>query len=44
MHATNTFEKSGAVGLAALAAPVWGEAVTLTIPKQAIVAVSFRLA
>ena len=44
MHATNTFEKSDAVGLAALAAPVWGEAVTLTIPKQAIVAVSFRLA
>ena len=44
MHATNTFEKSDAVGLAALAAPVSGEAVTLTIPKQAIVAVSFRLA
>jgi alpha-N-arabinofuranosidase len=44
MHATNTFERPDEVGLAPLAAPVSGDAATLTIPKQAVVAASFRLA
>jgi alpha-N-arabinofuranosidase len=44
MHATNTFEKPLEVGLAALAAQVSGDTVTLTIPRQAVVAVSLRLA
>ena len=44
MHATNTFEKPNEVGLAALAAPVSGDTATVTIPKQAVVAVSLQLA
>jgi alpha-N-arabinofuranosidase len=44
MHATNTFEKPAAVGLAALAAPVSGETATLSIPKRSVVAVTFQLA
>ena len=44
MHATNTFENPNEVGLVALAAPVSGDTATITIPKQAIVAVSLRLA
>jgi alpha-N-arabinofuranosidase len=43
MHATNTFEKPGEVGLSALAAQVSGETATITIPKQAVVAVSLQL-
>src|SRR6266850_4638467 len=38
MHATNTFETPDEVGLAALAAQVSGDAATVTIPKQAVVA------
>jgi alpha-N-arabinofuranosidase len=44
MHATNTFEKPDEVGLAPLAAPVSGDTATITIPKQAVVAVSLQLA
>ena len=43
MHATNTFERPDEVGLAALAAQVSGDAATVTIPKQAVVAVSLQL-
>lgn len=43
MHATNTFEKPDEVGLAALAAPVSGDTATITIPQQAVVAVSLQL-
>jgi alpha-N-arabinofuranosidase len=44
MHATNTFEKPEEVGLVALAAQVSGDTATITIPKQAVVAVSLQLA
>jgi alpha-N-arabinofuranosidase len=44
MHATNTFERPDEVHLAPLPAQVSGETVTLTIPRQAVVAVSLRLA
>jgi alpha-N-arabinofuranosidase len=43
-HATNTFEKPNEVVLAPLAAPVSGDTATVTIPKQAIVAVSLQIA
>jgi len=43
MHATNTFEKSDEVGLAALSAQVAGDTATVTIPKQAVVALSLQL-
>ena len=43
MHATNTFEKPNEVGLAALATQVSGDTVTVTVPKQAVVAVSLEL-
>jgi alpha-L-arabinofuranosidase len=43
MHATNTFERPDEVGLAALAIQVSGDNATVTIPKQAIVAVSLLL-
>ena len=44
MRATNTFERPDEVHLGPLPAQVAGETVTLTIPKQAVVAVSLRLA
>jgi alpha-N-arabinofuranosidase len=44
MHATNTFEKPNEVALAALAAQVSGDTATVTIPKQAVVAVSLQIA
>jgi alpha-N-arabinofuranosidase len=44
MRATNTFAKPNEVGLAALALPVSGDTATVTIPKQAVVAVSLQLA
>ena len=44
MHATNTFEQPDEVGLAPLAAPVSRDTATITIPKQAVVAVSLQLA
>jgi alpha-L-arabinofuranosidase len=44
MHATNTFAKPNEVGLAALALTVSGDTATVTIPKQAVVAVSLQLA
>jgi alpha-N-arabinofuranosidase len=44
MHATNTFERPSEVGLASLAVQVSGDTATLTVPKQAVVAVSLRLA
>jgi len=43
MHATNTFEKPDAVRLTALAAQVSGDTATITIPTQAVVAVSLTL-
>jgi alpha-L-arabinofuranosidase len=43
MHATNTFDKPDEVRLAALAAQVSGDTATLTIPTQAVVAVSLTL-
>jgi alpha-L-arabinofuranosidase len=43
MHATNTFERPDEVGLAPLAAPTSGDTATVTIPKQAVVAVSLQL-
>ena len=43
MHATNTFERPNEVGLAALPAQVSGDTATITIPKQAVVAVSLQL-
>jgi alpha-N-arabinofuranosidase len=43
MHATNTFEKPNEVGLADLAARVSGDTATVTIPRQAVVAVSLQL-
>ena len=43
MHATNTFERPNEVGLTALAAQVSGDTATITIPKQAVVAVSLQL-
>jgi alpha-L-arabinofuranosidase len=44
MHATNTFAKPREVGLAALAVGISGDTATVTIPKQAVVAVSLQLA
>jgi alpha-N-arabinofuranosidase len=44
MHATNTFEKPNEVTLAALAIRVSGDTATVTIPKQAVVAVTLALA
>ena len=44
MHATNTFEKPDEVGLAPLAAQVSRDTATVTIPKQAVVAVSLQIA
>jgi alpha-N-arabinofuranosidase len=44
MRVTNTFEKPNEVALAALAAQVSGDMATVTIPKQAIVAVSLQIA
>ena len=44
MHATNTFEKPGEVALAALAIQISGDTATVTIPKQAVVAVSLQIA
>src|SRR3989442_11561861 len=44
MRATNTFERPDEVGLSALAAQVSGDTATITIPIQAGVAVSLRLA
>ena len=44
MHATNTFEKPDEVALAALPATISGDAATVAIPKQAVVAVSLQLA
>jgi alpha-N-arabinofuranosidase len=43
MHATNTFEKPAEVGLARLAMQASGDTATITIPKQAVVAVSLQL-
>ncbi|HEY6547869.1 MAG TPA: alpha-L-arabinofuranosidase C-terminal domain-containing protein, partial [Vicinamibacteria bacterium] len=43
MHATNTFEKPDEVGLATLAAQASADTATVTIPKQAVVAVSLLL-
>ena len=43
MHATNTFERPNEVTLAALAVQVSGDTATITIPKQAVVAVSLQL-
>jgi alpha-N-arabinofuranosidase len=44
MRATNTFERPDEVHLGPLPAQVSGDTVTLTIPRQAVVAVSLRLA
>jgi alpha-N-arabinofuranosidase len=44
MHATNTFNRPDEVRLAPLPAPVSGDAATLSIPKQSVVAVTFLLA
>jgi alpha-L-arabinofuranosidase len=44
MHATNTFESPDEVTRAPLAVSVSGATATLTIPRQAVVAVSFQLA
>ena len=43
MHATNTFERPNEVGFAALPVLVSGDTATITIPKQAVVAVSLQL-
>ena len=43
MRATNTFERPDEVGLSTLAAQVSGDAATITIPRQAVVAVSLQL-
>src|SRR5437867_2627684 len=43
MHGTNTFERPNEVVLAALPAQVSGDIATITIPKQAVVAVSLQL-
>ncbi len=44
MQATNTFEKPHEVGIAALTAQVSGDTATITIPTQAIVAITLALA
>jgi alpha-N-arabinofuranosidase len=44
MHATNTFEKPNEVKLATLPVQAAGDTATITIPKQAVVAVSLQLA
>ncbi len=43
MHATNTFDKPHEVQLADLAARVSGDTASVTVPKQAVVAVSLRV-
>ncbi len=43
MHATNTFDRPNEVGVAALAMQVSGDTATVTIPRQAVVAVSLAL-
>ena len=43
MHATNTFDRPDEVGLAPLAVSVSGNTASVTIPKQAVVAVSLQL-
>ena len=43
MHATNTFEKPDEVKLAELPVQVSGDVATVTIPKQAVAAVSLEL-
>ena len=43
MHATNTFERPNEVGVAALPVQVSGDAASITIPRQAVVAVSLHL-
>jgi alpha-L-arabinofuranosidase len=43
MHATNTFEKPNEVGLTDLAVQQSGDTATITIPKQAVVALSLQL-
>jgi alpha-N-arabinofuranosidase len=43
MRATNTFERPNEVALAALAAQVSGDTATVTIPTQAVVAVSLQV-
>jgi alpha-N-arabinofuranosidase len=43
MHATNTFDRPDEVGLAPLAVQVSGNTASVTIPKQAVVAVSLEL-
>jgi alpha-N-arabinofuranosidase len=44
MRATNTFEKPNEVRLAVLPVQVAGDTATITIPKQAVAAVSLQLA
>jgi len=44
MRAANTFEKPEAVALASLPAQVSADTATVTIPKQAVVAVSIQIA
>jgi alpha-L-arabinofuranosidase len=44
MHATNTFERPDSVGLKPLAVDVSRETASLTIPKQAVVAIALQLA
>ena len=44
MHATNTFDKPNEIGLTALAVQVSGDAATVTIPTQAVVAISLEVA
>ncbi len=44
MRATNSFERPDEVKLAALSVEAAGDSATLTIPKQAVVAVSLQLA
>ena len=43
MHATNTFDRPDEVGLAPLAVQVSGNTASVTIPKQAVAAVSLQL-
>jgi alpha-N-arabinofuranosidase len=43
MHATNTFERPDEVGLADAAVQVTGDTASITIPKQAVVAVALQL-
>jgi alpha-L-arabinofuranosidase len=43
MHATNTFERPDEVRLAPLTVQVTGQTASVTIPKQAVVAVALQL-